>query len=773
MSDERLGRPIYINGINGSTGEPLLPQIPTESAEKRVMTWQDLLNHMTGDEGDYFQLMKKRAKRRGEDMGTIAGVDARKLEKAGWGIIYAKGITDEVKEALSPLVNWRRGQANKEKELFQAYEFKPKYADPQSGFRFFMSDHKTAPRDDAKPEQMPYYLLLVGDPEEIPYIFQYALDVNRAVGRIYFDTVEEYGNYAQSVVSAEEGSVRLPRRAAFWGVKNENDEATKLSMEHLIKPLHKHFEQKLSDRWNLDNYLAEQASTAQLRAILGGDKDQAPAFLLTGSHGIGFNLDDKRLLAHQGALIGSDWIREPGSISEEMYVAGSHLDSSAQLHGLIAFFFACYGAGTPMHDDFMGKVQGTTRQIAPRPILAKLPQRMLSHPRGGALAVIGHVDRAWTFSFMEDSSVTESSYLSFESTLTELFQGVPIGHAFDYFNRKHASSSVGLVTLLDEKRNGEDVDDFDLIDVWISNHDARDYVILGDPAVRLCVDLEGEQLVESTLSLSEIDLEHYQPTTESAATTEADTDENIETVAEADPSELRQGRVTGDDFKGQIETPSSPKALANMKLGVRYDWREYISGQDRYVANWAVRGKSGRKELVTIKANETTKELLDNINLRTEQPVNVDNLKRGSYGIISAQDMSFMDSGLGATIQEAIDKFSEQISRSMRNISTLEVLTYVSDEDLKNVYDADNKTFREQAQLKAVTLLSLDGDVKSMVPTRQINVTAGDKMAVTERIDTELLDIHKEMVALAQENQARFFKNVLEIAAALINMSQS
>lgn len=764
MSGQRLDTPIYINGINGSTGEPLIPQITSNATTSRAMTWDDLLKQMTGDDEDLYKLAKNRTERGEKSFGVKAGVNPHKLEEAGWGIVYAHNISEEIKEALSPLVNWRRSQANKNKELFKAYDFQSAYANPQ-GYREFMRFYKTAPRDDADPEEMPYYLLLVGDPEQIPYTFQYALDVNRAVGRIYFDTVAEYANYAESVVAAERDGVRLPRHAAFWGVTNENDRATEFSAEHLVRPLSDHFREKLTgENWAVNSYLGKEANRARLQAILGGDQQQTPAFLLTASHGIGFNLEDKRLIPHQGALLGSDWVNETGYIGEEMYLAGEHLSNTARLHGLIAFFFACYGAGTPKHDDFMGKVEGTAKQIAPRSIIAKLPQRMLAHPRGGALAVIGHVDRAWTFSFMEDSWSSKSSLMSFESTLTELFQGVPIGHAFDYFNRKHASSSVGLVSLLDEQRRGEKVDEYDLIDTWISNHDARDYIILGDPAVRLCVDWEGDQLVESSLTLSEIELSHFQPqeTSDKAKTAMVDL---AEEQGQSEPTNENERKRPAEDFRPrEIVQVKSQRELDGLTVGYFYNFRKITYSRRQINVVDLVEQDGQRKVPQTIEVTEKG------------EPVKpkhyLDRSISRPFGLTNAQDMGIMDSRLGETIQDAVDRFSEQISRAMQNISTLEILTYTSADDLKNVYDADKKTFREEAQLKAVTLLSLNGNVKSMVPVRQVEVVVGDGVKVVEEIDAELLEIHKNMVGLAQENQARFFRNVLEVAATLVNMGK-
>ena len=69
----------------------------------------------------------------------------------------------------------------------------------------------------ADPKKVPYYLLLVGSPSDIPYGSKSQLDVQYAVGRIHFDSLDEYASYAQSVVASESESVNCPGRQPFLG----------------------------------------------------------------------------------------------------------------------------------------------------------------------------------------------------------------------------------------------------------------------------------------------------------------------------------------------------------------------------------------------------------------------------------------------------------------------------------------------------------------------------------------------------------------------------
>ena len=337
---------------------------------------------------------------------------------------------------------------------------------------------------------MPYYLLIAGSPGDIPYRFQSQLDVQYAVGRIHFDTVQEYADYAASVVAAEKNDKKLLRRAAFFGAANQDDPATNLSASKLLEPLASRVRDENRD-WDVQTFLVTQATKSALASLLGGD--QTPSLLFTASHGMKFAKDSVRQLAHQGALLCQDW---PGprqwtnkEIPQDFYFAGDDLAGNVDLLGLIAFFFACYGCGTPQFSEFVrkdspGGVPSTRPEIAPYPFLAQLPVKMLGRSRG-ALAVVGHVERAWSYSF--DWGKAGAQTTVFESTLKRLLDGHPIGSALEYFNERYAELSTVLSDELEEIDVGKRYNSFELAGMWTANNDARGYAIIGDPAVRLPV----------------------------------------------------------------------------------------------------------------------------------------------------------------------------------------------------------------------------------------------------------------------------------------------
>jgi hypothetical protein len=192
-------------------------------------------------------------------------------------------------------------------------------------------------------------------------------------------------------------------------------------------------------------------------------------------------------LVHPGALLCQDWPGphgHRGEIPPDHYFAADDIGSDARLLGTIAFHFACYGAGTPRFDEFSSNLLRTADAVAPVPFVSRLPRRLLGHPKGGALAVIGHVERAWGCSILWEGAGRQVQ--AFEDSLRLLMEGAPVGYATEAINQRYADISTALNALLDRvRREGFRADPFDLARQWTANNDARGYAVVGDPAVRL------------------------------------------------------------------------------------------------------------------------------------------------------------------------------------------------------------------------------------------------------------------------------------------------
>ena len=460
--------PAVYNGINGATGRYL--PAPTERDMQRERIGAPL-NPASLRE---YRWWVEHYGINDPNRAPIEDVDPKSLASAGWGVILAPDLDPGVEDALQPLLKRRHEEAG---PYFKRYVYKK-----GQGKHDFLAAHRAGPGP-ADPRQVPYYLLIVGDPRTLPFHVQYELDVQYAVGRLHFQTVEEYANYARGVVEAERSEeARRPKQVTLFGVRNSDDRATQRTSDELIQPLGNILEQDRKE-WPLRIVLEERATKSQLGSLLGGP--ETPALLFTASHGIGFPPDDERQLAEQGALLCKEW---PGPkawtapIPLSQYFSARDVPDDADVRGLLAFHFACYSAGTPQLSEFDNDPLSDPETIAPYPFVAPLAQRLLGHPRGGALAVLGHVDRAWTSSF---SWSDQGQVQVFESTLKRLLDGHPVGSAMEYINQRHAELSVEVSGLYNSLQRGESLSDSHFLRMLQANGDAKNFVVLGDPAVKL------------------------------------------------------------------------------------------------------------------------------------------------------------------------------------------------------------------------------------------------------------------------------------------------
>lgn len=476
---------IYPNGIDLDTGTYAVPPIRPEDLDALLGRQKERPENI----GD----LESRA-HAPDSLGVMEGVDPRRLEEAGWGVIFAEDADPAVEQALAPLLKLRQAQAG---ARFKNYCGKQGFRAAGDTKGSFLARNGVGPGP-VDTRQVPYYLLIVGDPQTIPFSFQNQLDVQYAVGRIHFDTPADYASYATSVVAAETGQVKLPRQASFFGVGHERpDTATQQSLDYLISPLSQAL--GATPGWELDVVRGPEARKVALSRRLGGG--QTPALLFTASHGLAVAPNNRYGLApaeYQGALICADW---PGPQTpfedRSMFFAGRDLAPDAQLLGLIGFFFACFGGGTPRDDGYSrllriqeGQRPGPARQIVSQPFIADLPRRMLSAPGGGALAVIGHVERTWPGSYLwkaaPDGSLPPQT-AAFESTLRQLMSGYPVGAALEFLNQRYAELATMLLPFFDSITFNDSYDRTEFINVWMAANDAQWYTIIGDPAVRLPV----------------------------------------------------------------------------------------------------------------------------------------------------------------------------------------------------------------------------------------------------------------------------------------------
>jgi hypothetical protein len=471
-------------GVGVAARMPIPMGVVAETGATYPRLTEKSLRHIHPDSGPVLDRSKRT---RGVAADTVD--DPMDLSQTGWGALFASDADPAVREALKPLLDWRQQQVNDDK-LFKVFDgaagVKPNQ--PAGSWASARGVSISAPVSPLR--GVPYYLLLVGSPQRIPFEFQSLFDLQWAVGRVHFDKVEDYAAYAGHIVDYEKKVVAArKRRAALWMPRNAGDLATPMLAgavgtdflgQGVSPPLGK------KRGFEVASFIGDgQATKSRLTDIFRGTIDGgAPAIVFTGSHGAEWSSADPAIQRRrQGALVTQEWQRgQP--LQPEHYFGSEDLPGDADVRGLIAFVFACFGGGCPDTDTYHLGANGTKIPLTPVPIVASLPQALLAR---GALAVIAHVDRAFSYGFEDVMGTPQEQLL--RTPLELLMKGQRAGMAVDPLNLQWSTLAAQLGLALGGNLPGQPQPQSPLVaNLYIARDDARNYVVLGDPAARLRIE---------------------------------------------------------------------------------------------------------------------------------------------------------------------------------------------------------------------------------------------------------------------------------------------
>ena len=140
---------LFFNGINGASGEYLLPPMTPQQISEIARGEPQDEDHLRELKWWYQRVTQAH-------LGPKEGVDPKNLAEAGWGIIFAHGADPAIKEALSELLEHRRIQAtHKHEHYYQEYWKEKAYRPGESKQKFLARQGAAA--GPANPDKVPYY----------------------------------------------------------------------------------------------------------------------------------------------------------------------------------------------------------------------------------------------------------------------------------------------------------------------------------------------------------------------------------------------------------------------------------------------------------------------------------------------------------------------------------------------------------------------------------------------------------------------------------------
>ncbi|MCE9671582.1 hypothetical protein LY474_27625 [Myxococcus stipitatus] len=418
------------------------------------------------------------------------------LREQRWGLVVPEGEEGQrLLDLIAPLRELReREQGGHSAQVYRVR----RGMDREAAHRWL---EKTFECEQVEEEDRPRYLLILGDLDTVSLELQEVLSIVALVGRLVFPTDDGYRAYVAKVLRWAEHPSAARRAHPLFYTARDGSAAARLGHDLLMKPCAEMaLERPETRRRHMEPPVScvetgEGTGTAVER-FLRFASEATPSVLLSLSHGLGppssgnwASIEQQRAL--QGALV----------LARGQVLTSEAVADVPFLPGGVWFGLACFSAGTPAHSLFapwlqeLPELNATVARFAQtshhgpdgQPFIAALPQAALANPEG-PLAVVGHIDLAWTTSFSQQGS---SRHKKFRNLIEAICQRSRVGAALTYLlapanrlERWQAASAQDASKAKKAQRRAR-TSDSDLAFRWLQYHDLASYVLLGDPAVHL------------------------------------------------------------------------------------------------------------------------------------------------------------------------------------------------------------------------------------------------------------------------------------------------
>ena len=421
--------------------------------------------------------------------------DPGDLRRQRWGIIAPVGDDgDRLLDLVAPLIERRRDQQGAEVRIYRA----PSGLSLAEAARWKKRHYYAAGTLETS---VPAYQLILGDLHQVPLSIQQVQSSEGMVGRLAFDDDHSYRAYVDKLIRWEQRPAESERADAVLYTVRDRSPATRQGFTSLMGPG--------------AALLGTGQRTGEVRAgeirRAGSRRPSADEFWRAGQGerpGVLFSLGHGQGAPGDGWLSVHEQRREQGALSlgRGERIAAEDLAERAFLPGGIWFMLACFGAGTPARSVYQPWLRSLvdadmcgpealdhivrSLSLSGAPFIAALPKAALANPEG-PLAVIGHIDLAWSYGFLDLDDGPRSRPGRFMNVVQRMLAGARVGFGFQGLYRFLNEVQTELTALYAERSEGRAADGdararlARLSHLWMLRHDLAGYILLGDPAVRL------------------------------------------------------------------------------------------------------------------------------------------------------------------------------------------------------------------------------------------------------------------------------------------------